>query len=978
MTRAFLAFCIVLTTAGFGSAQTATGTLAGIARDSSGGVLPGVSVRVRNVATGLARDAMTDPEGRYRIPNIDPGEYQLRAELSGFRTTINRGVMVTVGGTTEADVAMTVGQIAEQVTVVTAPPLIELSKTELSRVVTTQEIEQLPISGRNFVDFVKLSSGVALGRENVGGGAFKEPDVGVGSAAAPRLSFGGQPELNTLIQVDGADNIQTFTGLPRATPSQEAAKEFRVLNSTYLAEYGRALGGFVNIVTKSGTNRGSGSLYYFGMDDALASRSILNRPGEDTLNQHQFGGTFGGPIAADRTFFFGNYEGQLRKQSNRYSQVVLDNLDALNAVRVPLGLRPETTDQILDNHYHSFLVKLDHHPGSNHTLSVRYNFLESQTDNFLGGGGRASPTSSTARDNETRDQALVANVISVLSRRLVNEARFQTARRTFDFSAVYNEPSLDISNFIIMGKSTSDVDYYAETRVQLADSLTWTTGGHQVKAGLDINILKNDSVWNLFFPARIVFPSVAAFQTFSPVVFWWPYLAGAPSYPGISPAWNQAVPADWVDDTQFSFDHSWYGFFAQDQWKPVSRLTLTYGLRYDFEKYPSRYISQTDFNNVQPRAGAAFAYSPRGVIRAGYGIFHDRLTSSIGQLFNATEWSSGGSQANARLLFPTIAPIEGRFEQRTVGGPAARPAALAFLSTGQVPAAGTKGLADTLDGAIDTPYSHQASVQISQDVGRGWAVSASYLFVGARDTLGHTGNLNAVQSGVLPTGKPILGGRTYPEVGAIFVQTNTGQSSYHGGTFELQKRFSGGYSLHGSYTKSRSRTNVDSLANLSDIPEALDPDAERGPSRQSVDDRFTLSMLAEVPSTIPVVGGVKVGGLISLESGRHYNIFVGSDANADGNPNTDRPSMVGRNSYEGPGYASVDLRVGREFAVTARARVDVSVDFFNLFNRVNVKDVNTVWGGIDINVPPAPQFGFGTPRDVFNPRQMQIGIKIKF
>ncbi len=190
---------------------------------------------------------------------------------------------------------------------------------------------------------------------------------------------------------------------------------------------------------------------------------------------------------------------------------------------------------MLDNHYHSLLVKLDHHPGRNHTLSIRYNFLDSQTDNFLGGGGRASPTSSTARDNQTRDQALVANVISVLSRRLVNEARFQTARRTFDFSAVYNEPSLDISNFIIMGKSTSDVDYYAETRVQLADSLTWTTGGHQVKAGLDINILRNDSVWNLFFPARIVFPNVAAFQTFSPVVFWWPYLAGAPDVPGDQP-----------------------------------------------------------------------------------------------------------------------------------------------------------------------------------------------------------------------------------------------------------------------------------------------------------------------------------------------------------------------------------------------------------------------------------------------------------
>src|SRR5262249_22543621 len=156
-----------------------------------------------------------------------------------------------------------------------------------------------------------------------------------------------------------------------------------------------------------------------------------------------------------------NYEVQLRQQSNRFSQVVLDNLALLNSVRVPLGLRPETTNQVLDNHYNSFLIKVDHHLGQKHTLTARYDFLDSQTDNFLAGGRRASPTSSPARNNLTRDQAFVANLVSVISPTLVNEARFQYARRTFDFSAAYNEPSFDISNFIIMGKSTSDVDYYA-------------------------------------------------------------------------------------------------------------------------------------------------------------------------------------------------------------------------------------------------------------------------------------------------------------------------------------------------------------------------------------------------------------------------------------------------------------------------------------------------------------------------------------
>jgi hypothetical protein len=366
------------------------------------------------------------------------------------------------------------------------------------------------------------------------------------------------------------------------------------------------------------------------------------------------------------------------------------------------------------------------------------------------------------------------------------------------------------------------------------------------------------------------------------------------------------------------------------------------------------------------------------VIRAGYGLFHDRLTSSIGQLFNATEWSSGGYLPNTQVLFPTVAPIQGRFDQRTVAGPAAPPAALTFLATGQVPPTGVKGLADTLDSAIDTPYSHQASIQVSHEVVPGWVASASYLYVGARELIGHTGNLNAFQTGVLATGKPILSGRTYPEVGALFVQTNTGESSHHGGTFEIQRRFRDGYGLHGSYTVSQTRTNVDSLANLSDLPEALDIDGERGPSRQDVGHRFTLTLLSEIPSTVAVVGQLKLSGLVTLESGRHYNVFVGSDANADGNPNTDRPCCVGRNSYEGPGYASVDLRIAREFVLNARFRLDVSLDFFNLVNRTNIKDVNTVWGGIDINVPPAPQFGFGTARDVFNPFQTQIGAKLKF
>src|SRR5207247_10837084 len=153
----------------------------------------------------------------------------------------------------------------------------------------------------------------------------------------------------------------------------------------------------------------AGSAYYFGMHDRLNARSILNPPDADVLHQNQFGVTLGTPLAPNRTFFFGNYEGQVRRQSNRFSRVVQDNLAALNAVRAQFGLTQETTNQLQKNHYHSFMLKLDHHPTANHTLSIRYTFLDSDTDNFLGGGARASPASSTARNNVTRDQAVVAS-----------------------------------------------------------------------------------------------------------------------------------------------------------------------------------------------------------------------------------------------------------------------------------------------------------------------------------------------------------------------------------------------------------------------------------------------------------------------------------------------------------------------------------------------------------------------------------------
>jgi len=960
-------------------AQTATGTLSGDVNDESGAAVTGATVTARNAATGLSRRVVSDSAGRYVLPNLDPGTYEVKAELLGFKTAVRSGVVLTVGGSTVTDLTMSIGELAEQVTVAVAEPLVETTKTDLSRVVGAVEIESLPNIGRNFVDFVKLSSGVAVGRENIGGGAFKEPDTGVGVAAAPRLSFGGQSELNTLIQVDGADNVQTFTGLPRATPSQEAAREFRILNSTYQAEYGRALGGFVNIVTKSGTNETRGSVYYYGMNDAFAARSPLVQPDADVLSQHQYGGTLGGPLIKDKTFYFVNYEGQRRQESNGFSQVIIDNLAALNAVRARFGLTPETLDQTRTNDYDQFLVKLDHQMGEKHRVSARFNYLNSEALLFPGGGGRASPASTAARNNDVTDHAFVLNLVSVMSPNAVNEARLQWASRSYDFEATVNEPALEISNLIIMGKTTSDMDFYEETRFQLTDSLLLRKGSHQFKLGFDYNHIGDEAEWNLFFPARIIFPNLAAFSSFTPVVFWWPTLKDDPNRPVYDTSWDgAAVPSQWQDDAVFEEGHSLLGFFAQDEWRATPKLTVNYGLRYDLESYPEPYIVEQDKNNIQVRLGLAYAYSRHGVIRAGYGLFTDRLASSVGQLLTASGWSARGDLASAQALFPGVAPVRGRFFQNTVGGPAAPVAALAFLTNGVVPAATGTGLADNMDGHMKNPYSHQASAQISQELS-GVVVSASYLYVGAREIPIHGANLNAVQTGTTASGKPsYAGGRRDPALGDFFVTTNQGFSTYHGGTLGVEKRWNGTIGWNASYTYSSSKSRSDSVANLADLWQNPDGGAEDAYSRQHVPHRFTLTFMSQVPKDVPVLGQLKASALFSAESGRRFTQYAGSDANGDGNPNSDRTGLVGRNTIEGPSYSSLDLRLAREFPMGKKVRTEISVDFFNVFNRENVKDLNTNFGSDNPNATPNPLLGYLTPRALFNPFQMQLGLKVRF
>jgi hypothetical protein len=281
-----------------------------------------------------------------------------------------------------------------------------------------------------------------------------------------------------------------------------------------------------------------------------------------------------------------------------------------------------------------------------------------------------------------------------------------------------------------------------------------------------------------------------------------------------------------------------------------------------------------------------------------------------------------------------------------------------------------------------TPYSEQAILEISHELAGGLAISASYLYVHGLKIGTVSGILNGVQTGTLPSGKPIfnraLGGRQFTELGDFYSNDDIGMSIHHGGTLEIEKRFSEGYSFHASYSYSKTINNSDSVANLADLPEGPSIAEQRAVSRQSVPHRFTLAFVSQIPDDFAVIRDFKFSWLLTAQAARRFNVFAGSDANLDGNPLSDRPGNLGRNTLKGDNLATLDMRVAREFQLNDRVSAEFSGDFFNLLNRKNVTDLNTVYGGTDLAVPPSALLGFNTPRDAANPFQFQYGVKLRF
>ena len=473
--------------------QATTGTIEGIVSDSTGAVLPGATVTFLNANTGFTRDVVTDADGRYRGLALPLGTYTISVQLAGFGKAQREDVPLAVGQTHRIDFALGVGGVAEQVEVAGGSPVVETTRSEQSSLIDERSVENLPINGRNFIDFVKLAPTV---------GIVQGPD-------GAEISINGQRGIYNNVMIDGADANNPFFGeqrggqRPKYIISLEAVKEFQVVTDGASAEYGRSAGGFVNMVTKSGTNRIQGTGFYFGRYGWLLSENSDGTK-DDDFSQHQFGGSFGGPIKRDRTFFFVSYdqneEKRLKSKAAFEDPAINPNNEGtrlLNILSSRFGLNneggaanpmPQTNDALV------LLGKIDSNITAHHQVSARYAYSWSEQIN----GTFDVPTWAISANGIERDRShsLVGQVNSTFGTSMLNELRVQYAEEPRP--RPYNGPDLPdtaIGNFpggvdrsFRFGRPFFlPVDPATDKRFQVADGVSLVRGPHLFKVGGEVN-----------------------------------------------------------------------------------------------------------------------------------------------------------------------------------------------------------------------------------------------------------------------------------------------------------------------------------------------------------------------------------------------------------------------------------------------------------------------------------------------------------
>ena len=922
-------------------------SVSGRVTDAQGAVVPGARVSARQIDTNITSETVTQSDGRFRFPYLKIGAYELKVQMSGF-TDSTRMLTATLGSAFDIPVVLAVAGLETTITVSGESTVLEAARSQIAGTLPQIEIQSLPMNGRNFLDLALLVPGASP--TNIGSTQlFAETSAVPGQG----LSIASQRNLSNNFIVDGLSANDDAAGLSGMTYGVDAVEQFQVVTSGGQAELGRALGGYINVVTKSGTNTLRGTLYDFIRDDSFNAPNALSGT-TLPMDQHQFGGSLGGPLARNRTFFFSNFEQRLLDQTGLVT-ILPENVTAINARLADTGYPGSSvTTGIYPNPVHSanVLGKLDHHVSGSDHLTIRYSLYRVTSDNSRGAGALNAPTASAGLDNV--DHALGFGNTWTLSPRTVNETRAQFAYS--DLNAPPTDvigPAVSIAGVASFGTSSGSPTHRLTTMYQVVNTLSHQAGAHALRAGVDVVFNDTTITYPRSSRGNYSFASLPNFLS--------------SNYSGFTQTFGDPV---------VSQSNPNIGMYAQDEWRVGSKLTLNLGLRYDLQFLEP---VNTDTNNVSPRVGFAWAPSTAQdlIVRGSAGLFFDRVP--LRAVANAI-LSAGNTTDLSRLQQPSVSGL--------IPTQAGAPTFPNILPSHIL----TTTLVDftTMNRSLQNAYSKQASLEVERVIAQGLTASVAYQYLRG-DNLLMSVNQNVPTCVAAGTNNGCRPNSTYRNNNQY---SSVAESTYHGLHLSLVQRPTTWSSLRVTYTLSKSMNNVGE-AFFSSPVDPTDIMRDWGRSDDDQRHRMVINGTVSTPTTPATTAwqhvshGFQFGGFLQYYSSLPFNITSGV-ANLQGT--TSRPlangattapnfdvravTLISRNAGVGADFFSLNLRLSRAFRITGGVRIEGLLEAFNVTNRVNALTRNATFG--PGSYPTSPVSTFNQVTAVGEPRTFQFGLRLTF
>jgi hypothetical protein len=926
------------------SSAQQSATLSGIITDPNGAVVAGAQVTATQKTTGARRETTSNGEGLYVLTNLLPGEYEVKVQATGFAVKVSQSpIVLQVGQSVTLDTALELGQTTATVTLdgdIDNIPLIDTLSSKVDSVVTEREIASLPLNGRNFLELALLVPGNS-----------PAPNFDPTKTNVVAISSAGQLGRGGNITVDGADNNDDVVGGPLQNISQEAVQEFQIATNRFSAELGRSGSSVINIVTKAGTNytHGSASIYFrdrrFQGLPATFDRSTGEEP---PFDRQQYAFAIGGPIVKSKAWYFGAFE-----YRNQDGAVLVGERDVARRV-ITRTFAPAPLNDLL------LTLRGDYRPTDTDSLNFRYS-LQREDDVAASTLVRSIGSASQRQSGRNNYHSFLTNWTHVFSPAVINSFTFNASNFLNRTVPVTPAPQLTFPS-LQDGASFRVPQETKQNRLQFSDTLTWVRGQHTLRFGGEIQKVDADFNLGVFQQGRVEL--VEDFASLDrngdgrvddqDLLFIITLRSAFPDRPLVIP----------------DADSNYLAFFAQDDWRVTSHLTLNLGLRYELDtdvKNVSRIneinplvqsflrgTRSADRNNFGPRIGFNYSFDEgRTSIHGGYGIYYDRVTLEIQSLERGLDGRAlpiavraGNALSDPATGFPIFFdPVTGRFFPfaPTLANP---------FSGFPLAGAGASGI-NIIDNELQNPMVQQSNIGIQRELSRDFVVRADYLHnLGTHFIIGRT--IGVVNNDVV--GGPDL-------VKNLESSVNT---TYDGLLLSFEKRYSRGFQFRASYTLSRSFN----YANDDQIPFSNGPvnsenlRLEYGPTPNDQRHRFVFAGVFDLPRGFrlapiwTIASGVPMDILLPdatsripalqrnaggrlFHTGAELNTFI-QQLNAAGGVGGQPLPLVRDDARFNDSFNSLDLRLSRKFSFTERLNLEPIVEVFNLFNVTNVLGVSNV------------------------------------